>query len=934
MPAQARDFSIFDVRLCYASEDENYQKEFDKHLATLRRQGLDIEPCDCKVNPGVHRAITSVGQKVGITLLLLSKEFLSSSCYDIEVRQALARHQSDKTRVIPVQLSPVDIEGDPLEALQSLPINPANQEPKPITLWEDRDEAFICVIKGLRRSLDDFIRKTLTCFARVFTTLSMQYAPYWHVPHARSSVFTGRDTLLTQLHDAFRTNRAAVPWKQAITGMSGVGKTELALEYAYRYASEYQAVLWLQADSQDRLNSDLIYIARSLKLPGGEEEDRQVSLSSVQQWLRDHSPWLLILDNVKQIGDLDSLIPSDNYGNVLITTHEQVMSPAVHLLELKEMQGDEAALLLLRRAGILKEHSLASVSAADRAQARKIARRLGKLPLAIDQAGAYLEETKTSLTDYLTLYGQQHSQLLKRRGRRPRAHPDSVTMTLLLCFEQLKQKNAAAAELLQFCAFFHSGVIPEDLIRDADDSGFVLQSLIADMAALDGALEDLLNWSLIGYNAKTRDLSVHPLVQDVLQDTMDDTTRRVWAQRAIHAVNRAFPNAEVEVWPICQQYLPHALKCFDWIDQWQIATADGAELFNRIGRYFYQRTQYDEAESYYKRAWSICERGLGSDHPITALTLHNQGALVRSRGQDYPQSRRYYEQALAIRERVLGPHDPAIAQTLNGLGELDQTVGAYVRAESSYQRAWTIIVQAFGVNDPNTATCLSNLAGIFDAHGHYQQAEQYYQQALAIQEQRLGENESRTIETTRNLAGLYRRMKKYREAEQLYEQALLIMRRKYGPEHHKVAGTLNNMAVLYRDQGRYAEAEQMLNEALDIWRKRLGEPHRDTSFGLNNLATIYSARQEYARAKPLYLQALAIREHAYDKPDHPDIAQVLNNLGKDYIAQGRYSEAEPLLQRAFAIYEKGLGLDHPDTTACRQNLAMLPRTKDDDAQVE
>jgi len=298
--------------------------------------------------------------------------------------------------------------------------------------------------------------------------------PIWNVPFRRNPFFSGRDTVLHTLHQALTRQRTAVLTQvqtQAISGLGGIGKTQTAIEYAYRYRDEYRVVLWAKADSREALSSDFVAIAGVLQLPEKDAQDQSLTVNAIKQWLERSTDWLLILDNADDLPIAQQFLPTTGKGHILLTTRARPMGKIAQRVELDTMEPEEGILLLLRRAGILSPDApLAAASAVDRAQALQLVAALGGLPLALDQAGAYIEETGSALLRYLELYQTRRQALLRRRSKLPTDHPEPVATTWSLSFQQVEQANPAAAELLRFCAFLHPDAIPEELISNPVNS--------------------------------------------------------------------------------------------------------------------------------------------------------------------------------------------------------------------------------------------------------------------------------------------------------------------------------------------------------------------------------------------------------------------------------------------------------------------------------
>ncbi len=452
----------------------------------------------------------------------------------------------------------------------------------------------------------------------------------WHIPFRRNPFFTGREQVLSNLHTMLLASQSAtLVQSPAISGLGGIGKTQTAIEYAYRHREDYHAILWVQANSRETLISDSTKIAELLRLPEQNAREQDRIVQAIKHWLEVNTGWLLIFDNADDLQIVSDVLPSKNSGHILFTTRATAMGDLAKRVEIDEMDQQEGSLLLLRRATKLAPDApLTDAPAADLIKARAIVDAVDGLPLALDQAGAYIEETGCSLSDYLQLYKTHHADLLKERGERKDYHPDPVASTWALSFEKVQQANLAAADLLRLCAFLAPDDIPEEMIiKGPEDIGTELQSLVGNQHKLNMAIKELLKYSLIRRDSTAHTIVVHRLVQAVLRDEMDEETQRQWAERVVQVVNRSFPNVEVKTWPSCQQLLPHALVCAAFVKRWGLAFPEPALLLNQAGYYLDDRAQYLEAEPLYERALAIREEVLGARHPDTALSLNNLATL-------------------------------------------------------------------------------------------------------------------------------------------------------------------------------------------------------------------------------------------------------------------------------------------------------------------
>ncbi|MFL5629515.1 MAG: tetratricopeptide repeat protein, partial [Ktedonobacteraceae bacterium] len=746
----------------------------------------------------------------------------------------------------------------------------------------------------------------------------------WNVPYRRNPFFTGRDDIIVQLHNRLSAvKNLPLVQPQAITGLGGIGKTQTVLEYAYRFRNNYRYVLWTRAATLDVLNADFVALARLLQLREKDERDQQLVVEAMKRWLSNSNDWLLIFDNADDLQLIYDFLPLGSRGHVLLTTRTLAVGTLATTIELEKMNQEEGVLLLLRRARIIApEASLDQVAEADRSSAEAIATALDGLPLALDQVGAYIEETGCSLSEYLTLYQTRRKDLLKRQSGLPTDYLETVATTWSISFQKIKQANSTAAALLQLCAFLAPDAIPLNILTEGlVGLGKTLSPVATASLKLNEAMEGVRKYSLIRRNTETKMLSMHRLVQTALRDDMNHKMQRLWAERAVRAVNRVFPDVEVTNWSRCQQYLPHARECALHIEQWGLSFPEAARLLHQAGYFLYELGRYPEAEPLLRRAVNISEQIMGQDHLITATRLNSLAVLYQAQGS-FEKAEQLYLQTLAIREKApeTGDTNVNIARTLCHLAELYRGKVQPKMAEPLLIRALAIQQKEFGPEHPDTAKTLDNLARVYYSQAQYDLAEDLYRRTLEIRERVLGEHPD-TADSFSDLAVLYHAKAQYEKAEPLYQRALAIQEKILGSEHPDTANTLDCLARLYQAQRKYALVETLYRRALAIREQTLGPEHPHTAISLHGLAWLYHDRGQYQEAERLYQQVLSIQEKVLG-PQHSDISVSLDGLGDLYRAQGKYAQALLFLLRALEIREKALGVEHPKTALSLRRLAL------------
>ncbi len=887
--------------ISYSHADSSF---VDRLEADLRKQGFDPWVDRERLVGGVRwrRELQEAVKRAQVLLIVLSPDAVASQNVQIEYEYVL-----DLGKVlIPIYYRQCDMPME-LRAIQW------------IDFRHSYEEGINALVQALHRQQDQTTSTASSAStspsatgalpsrqehvgAQLITPSKPEAERPWNVPFARNPFFTGRSQLLERLHAQFsRSPSGALTQSYALSGLGGIGKTQMAIEYAYRYRQEYSAVFWVRADSRETLVADFVAIAWLLGLPGHDAQDQLLIVAAVKRRLEQHAGWLLVLDNADALQLLTDFLPVAGQGHLLLTTRVQATGKIAQSLSVEKMEPSEGMQLLLHRAKLLDpEEPLDNTSAAVRKAAQQLVSELDGLPLALDQAGAYIEETSCSLLEYLQLYAQRQFALLQQQSSMSIDYRHTVASTWALSFVQVEEENPAACDLLQLCAFLHPDCIPEAILTEgAAELGPLLAPVAADPLLLNRAIQLLRRYSLVKRDADAKVLNIHRLVQVVVKESLDAQVQRQWAERSVRAVNRAFPEVEFASWERCELCLPHALLCAQLIEQYGFTFPEAARLLHAAGIYLRDHARYAHAEPLLKQALSLREQVLGPEHPETASTLNALADLYVLHGE-YEQAELLLQPALARFERVLGPEHPEVATTLHILANLYLYESKYVRAEPLMQRALNTREQVLGPTHPDVAESLEGMANLYSMQGKYAQAELLYQRALTIEEQTLGSEDPKTLVTMSNLALLYAHQAKYAESERLQQRALATNERLVGHEHTSTAANLLYLGYLYTLQGKYTQAEPLLQRALMLHERALEPENIYTINSLHYLAILSQAMGRDGQAESLYQQAIALYERVKGL-ENPLTAEALTNLAQLYTRQGRYDQAKALLERSLTI---------------------------------
>lgn len=714
------------------------------------------------------------------TIAVLSPDFLTSSFTQPEWNAAFAKDPTgEKGILLPVRVRECDIKGL-LGQIVYIDL-----------IKLDEAAAKRVLLEGVKRGRAKPDEKPEFPGAPKRTIASRPRFPgtlpaIWNIPHLRNPNFTGREADLQALRDSLLVSGtaalvAALVEPRAIHGLGGVGKTQLAVEYAYRNGAGYDVVWWVRSEDPTTLASDYASLAVKLDLPEKDLTEQRVIVEAVKEWLRQNRDWLLIFDNAVDAESVRDYLPRGSAGHIIITSRSPNWMGMAKAFPVKTLPSAEAVELLLKRTG----HQ-------DETTAKRLADALGCLPLALEQAGAYIETRGCTMAHYLELFEKRQYELLQR-GKPSTEYPDTVATTWSLSFQNIESENPAAAELLRLCAFFAPDDIPlKMLVEGAKELPESLSSTVADALLLDEALMALRQFSLIEVANET--MTIHRLVQTVIRHAMDEADLKQWAGVAVHIVNVSFPEEsyDVRTWPICLPLTPHASVALSHAEVIQFASGEMARLFNQIGVYLHARAEYAQAETMHERALAIDEAALGSDHPHVAIRLNNLGEVLREQG-DLAGAKTCLERALAIDEAAFGLYHPIVAIRLNNLGLVLIAQDDLTGAKDLLERALVIRETALGSDDFHFGTLVQNLGEVLRAQGDLAGAKALYERALAIDEAGLGLN------------------------------------------HPNVARDLNNLSLVLIAQGDLAGAKPRFERSLRIFREFLGDDHPHTRTVQNNL---------------------------------------------------------------------------------------------------
>jgi len=696
--------------------------------------------------------------------------------------------------------------------------------------------------------------------------------PGSRMPQAPNPLFVGRENEMRDLNRMLTPGSGAlVGVHAAVIGMGGVGKTQLAVEYAHRYGHLYQGgIFWLNfAGEEDPINE----VARcggpeGMDIAGWNEMTAPDQASRVQKtWEEAERASLLIFDNAEDPAAVEKWRPKSGHCSVLITCRRGDWPPemGVNPLGIETLPREKSLELLA------EVRSSINSNAKDREAAGKICHLLGDLPLALTVAAAYLRKYKSeSVSQYLRALSDQSSI--------QDSSLEKVALSFGVSFNKLLVENpvdALAQKLFHLASWFAPVSINRDLLIasagiDSADRNARHQA--------DDALARSIELGLIKEEADHR-LLLHRLLRDFARLNAPEGMDQGEAIKAVGEALNNFANRENDS-GLPQGLIRERAHLRDVANQAEQLDPDlAARLYNNLGFNGRVLALFQEARADQEQALTVGEAALGPEHPHVAVYANNLGLVLKALG-DLPGARANYERSLKIGEAVYGPEHPNVALRLSNLGTVLYDLGDLAGARAYFERALKIDEAAYGPDHPSVAIRVNNLGEV--------------------------------LRTLGDLTG----------ARDSYERALRIDEAAYGPDHPSVAIRVNNLGLVLKALGDLPGARANFERALKIGEAVYGPDHPQVAIYVNNLGDVLQDLGDLAGARANYERTLKIDEAAYG-PDHPETATDLSNLGTVLHDMGDLSAARTNFERALKILKKFLGDDHPKTRTLQRNLDAL-----------
>ncbi|MFI1726666.1 FxSxx-COOH system tetratricopeptide repeat protein [Streptomyces sp. NPDC020489] len=873
--------SVADVVVAYAAEKRMWA-DWVEYL--LKRAGCEVTLHEISAGP-IEPAETTTH-----TVALLSKTFQESRYAD-SVWRALGQRPTDGARgsVVPLRVEEVPL-------------------PEPCTDLHRLDETE-CVA-ALQRTLELPLQQAENSpSAPRFPGIT---PGIWNAPQ-RNTTFTGRGSVM----DRIRTQLGALsgpPQPQALFGLSGVGKTQLAIEYVHRFMADYDLVWWMSAEHIDDVVASLAELAPLIGATGTEEDMTKAGQEAVQRLSRGlpTKRWILVFDNAGDPAELARYFPTGDGGHILVTSRNQAWSQHGASQHIDVFERTESIEHLTRRTG-------GGLTAED---ADRVAEAVGDLPLAVEQAAAWLAETATPIEDYLRQLARQTTEVLDLN--QPPDYPRTVAATWNVSIEQLEKRSPAAVRLLQLCAFLAPEPISQQLLYSKE--------MITALKPYDPSLQESLllgrvireigRFALAKVDQTTNSLQVHRLVQAVIRSQMPGEKQRE-ARHVVHTVLAgARPDSDEPIddpttWPRFAVIWPHLSAS----DVRNCREAEARRLLIDRVHYQWKRGDFVAARCLAEDLLQHWKPLLGVDDVYYLYLRFHLANILRSQGR-YVEAREIGEDLLERQRRELGEQHPHTYATMSALSSDLAALGEYTKAVELAKEAHAGFSQIFHESHPRTLSAANNLALALQMVGKYSEARDIDQDTLDQRTAVLGPDHPYTLASAERLGRDLREVGRYAESVSILSRAYAAHKRILTRDFPGTLRCAKSLAVSLRRNGQLEDARRLTEATCKRYTEQYAAPTPDSLACELNLAADLFAADERDRAREVASKVLAEYMKVPGEA-HPYTQAALNNLGIFHWGCGDLDEAEAVFLKVLPRMAEMLGAHHPHTVFCSVNYANV-----------
>ncbi len=886
-----------DLFLSYVAENRMWADWIE---SVLTRAGFRVVPRDVSAEPVAPEPAVTAASAARTVVLLSSAYLKSQRAVDLWERAVAEDPGGGRRQLLPLRVGDVRL---------SAPYIDRN----PVDLFR-LDE--VHATTALMRALDRPVQPAdgVSPGPRFPGTVPR----IWNVP-PRNPGFTGRSLVLERMRDQLGGGIAVVlPQPQTLYGLGGVGKTQVALEYVHRFMADYDLVWWISSEQGDDVVASLAELAVRLGAQGG--EDMAAASQEAVDLLRRGVPserWLLVFDNADDPETLRRYFPQGGSGHILVTSRNQSWSQHGDALPVDVFLREESIEHLQRRASGLTDE-----------EADQVATALGDLPLAVEQAAAWIAETATPIDTYLEQLGRQAPQVLSLN--QPAGYPEPVAATWNISIARLKERSPAAVRLLQLCAFFAPEPISANLLysKEMIEALKPYDSSLQEKLVLGRVIREIGRFALAKVDQVSNSIQVHRLVQAVIKAQLTEEEQR----EARHVVHRILAGARPdddepidnpETWPRFATIWPHLGPS----DARHCKEPETRRLLIDRVRYLWKRGDIRTAGSLGEELRQTWLEMLGErDLQYLYLCFHLSN-ILRTRGR-YVEARELDEFTLRRQREVLGPEHPHTYMTTSSLAIDLGLLGDYGRAIELATEAHDGFSQIFHDSHPRTLAAANNLALNLRSIGQYARAREIDQDVYDRRTEVLGAKHPYSLSSAMNLARDLREVGRYEDSVGLLSRTYESFKETLGRTYPTTLSAAKSLAVSLRRAGRLEDAHRLTVATRARYRAKYTSANPDSLACDLNLAADLFAAGEAVEARDT-AQEVVDQYMKVPGEKHPYTLAAQNNLGVYLSGTGEAERSEKILTQVVASMRERFGREHPNTLFCVMNLANATADRGD-----
>ena len=717
--------------------------------------------------------------------------------------------------------------------------------------------------------------------------------PTYHNMPSRIPNFTGRKLEIENLHRDFFSG-VTEKRIQVLSGLGGVGKTKLSLEYAYKYLDQYTLIWFFHAEDPTQFRQEITRLVQTLNLPEAQSENSDQHLNALKKYLESRDKWLLLLDNAEGPSDIKDILPSVLRGHVLATSRNPSWGSIACVQHLDKFTRDVSVGFLKKRLNRTKENLCLGM----------VADRLDHLPLALNIAAAFMDTNQVSCDDYKTILDETPDVIFE----------DEITdedRPLLkvwgISLDKIKKKSHQSGLLLEYLCSFSPDEIPEEILYPILQNIPDMSDLVKQKTDYYRILSLLFQYSFVTKNNEYKTLNMHRLVQEGIRHMMDQERKKQQVAELVSVFSQQFPLRSTDpettdsgMWQKCRQMLPHAIKVAGLAENFKVAPEPTIHLYAQVSSFLRELNNLKEAEQFADKALSIVENTKKNDTLLHAICLETRARILRD----------------------IGRNDEAKDLMLHAIN-IEEKLQKEVSPDHPGQK--TVFDMA------HLAICYDGYGRILTNLCQHQDSLEYYNKALNLDIRYYNENHPKIAIRKNNIGCAYGRLGNDDLHIKYLNEALIIDERYYSsknePNHPHIAIRLCNLALAYEknrqtdpsSQDRFDLACKYWERARKINEQFYGLSSQQTLSSIYGLVGHFCIRKEYEKSLKHNNEAIEITQGS-------DLggfyhAQSFLYRGNTYVEMENFTAAISDYQKAAELVSRSRGTDCSDYSIILHKIA-------------